>query len=105
MKVFLVCYFLAFVAVGIFVGCEKRKTPADSKWVADFQELDKLCWRMDVKKNNGWTVVCTFDTGIPSIQPNKTIWIEDSDLSQALSKALSQVRSQLNVDTVVVDSD
>ena len=110
LSIFLICLFI----MPIFFGCEKENgkgnggvaTPVlTPQWAKDFSALDKLCWKMDVKKNNGWRIYCTFDIGIPSVSPNKTIVVEDNDLSKALSRALSQVRSQLGIDSVVIDND
>lgn len=115
MKIFLICYLLVFVAVGIFVGCEKEETPGTPNnssvapaWVADFQELDRLCWRFKVEKSgtpSDWTITCVFEKRIPHVSPYQTIIETNPDLSKALSKALSKVRSHLGVDAVIVDSN
>ncbi|HUU87546.1 MAG TPA: hypothetical protein VMX17_07305 [Candidatus Glassbacteria bacterium] len=111
-----ICVILIFsgiFAIGVLVGCEKNNdgkggveapvlTP---QWVKDFSELDKLCWQLSLVKNTDWTVRCIFDSGIPSVNPNTTIWETDEDLSKALSKALSKVKNQIGVDSTVLDEN
>jgi len=95
----LFCLLILFFPA-IFVGCDKADTitsPNTVSWVADFQELDKLCWQFSVSKSTDWTVRCTYDTGI-GLSPNKVVMVEDPDLSKAL-----QIRTIAGVDSVIID--
>jgi hypothetical protein len=101
--------FSVIFAVGVLVGCEENnngkggvEAPAlTPQWVKDFSELDKLCWKLSIEKSTDWTVRCTFDSGIPSVS-SKSVFITDDDLSKALSKALSKVKNQLSIDSVIL---
>jgi len=98
----IISIFSGIFAIGVLVGCEKNNnSPA---WVSDFQELEELCWKFSIEKNTDWTVCCIFDSGIPSVSPNRIVMETDKDLSKALSRALLQVKNQISVDSAVLDN-
>jgi len=115
-KVFVVGFIIGLIGVllfcssAFFFGCEEKDngsrdltTPVlGVQWVKDFNKLDQLCWQFSVSKSTDWTVRCTYDTGI-GLSPNKVVMVEDPDLSKALSKALSQIRTIAGVDSVIID--